>query len=38
MEGDCGLDSPGSGQGPVAGCCEYRNESSGCIAGGELNI
>jgi hypothetical protein len=25
----CGLDSTGSGQGPVAGCCECGNEPSG---------
>jgi len=28
---DCGLDSTGSGQGPVAGCCEHGNEPSGFI-------
>jgi hypothetical protein len=28
----CGLDSTGSGQGPVAGCCEYGDEPSGsCV-------
>jgi hypothetical protein len=27
----CGLDSSGSGQGPVAGCCEHGNEPSGSI-------
>jgi hypothetical protein len=25
----CGLDSTGSGQGPVAGCCECGDEPSG---------
>jgi hypothetical protein len=25
----CGLDSTGSGQGPVAGCCECSDEPSG---------
>jgi hypothetical protein len=28
----CGLDSTGSGQGPVAGCCECGDESSGSCA------
>jgi hypothetical protein len=29
----CGLDSTGSGQGPVAGCCECGDEPSGsCTA------
>jgi hypothetical protein len=27
--GGCGLDSTGSGQGPVAGCCECSDEPSG---------
>jgi hypothetical protein len=27
--GVCGLDSTGSGQGPVAGCCECGYEHSG---------
>jgi hypothetical protein len=27
--GSCGLDSTGSGQGPVAGCCECGDEPSG---------
>jgi hypothetical protein len=35
-EGDwlrgCGLDSRGSGQGPVAGCCECGDEPSGSCA------
>jgi hypothetical protein len=29
--GGCGLDSSGSGYGPVAGCCEHGNEPSGSI-------
>jgi hypothetical protein len=29
----CGLDSSGSGSGPVAGCCENDNEPSGSIKG-----
>jgi hypothetical protein len=32
----CGLDSSGSGQGPVAGCCEHGNKPSGSITGGEF--
>jgi hypothetical protein len=28
----CGLDSIGSGQGPVAGCCECGDEHSGSCA------
>jgi hypothetical protein len=28
----CGLDSTGSGQGPVAGCCECGGEPSGSCA------
>jgi len=27
----CGLDAYGSGEGPVAGSCEHRNEPSGSI-------
>jgi hypothetical protein len=27
--GKCGLDSSGSGQEPVAGCCEHGNDPSG---------
>jgi hypothetical protein len=27
--GGCGVDSPGSGQGPVAGCCECGDEPPG---------
>jgi hypothetical protein len=30
--GGCGLDSTVSGQGPVAGCCECGDESSGSCA------
>jgi hypothetical protein len=30
--GGCGLDSTGSGQGPVAGCCECSVEPSGSCA------
>jgi hypothetical protein len=30
--GVCGLDSTGSGQGPVAGCCECSDEPSGSFA------
>jgi hypothetical protein len=30
--GGCGLDSTGSGQGPVAGCCECGEEPSGSCA------
>jgi hypothetical protein len=30
--GVCGLDSTVSGQGPVAGCCECGDESSGSCA------
>jgi hypothetical protein len=26
LAGGCGLDSTGSGQGPVAGCCECGDE------------
>jgi hypothetical protein len=28
----CGLDSTGSGQGPMAGCCECSDETSGSCA------
>jgi hypothetical protein len=34
--GGCGLDSPGSGQSPVAGSCEHGNGPSGSIQGGEF--
>jgi hypothetical protein len=30
--GGCGLDSTGSGQGPVTGCCECGDEPSGSCA------
>jgi hypothetical protein len=30
--GVCGLDSSGSGQGPVAGCCECGDEPAGSCA------
>jgi hypothetical protein len=30
--GGCGLYSTGSGQGPVAGCCECGDEPSGSCA------
>jgi hypothetical protein len=30
--GGCGFDSTGSGQGPVAGCCECGDEPSGSCA------
>jgi hypothetical protein len=30
--GGCGLDSTGSGQGPVAGCCQRGDEPSGSCA------
>jgi hypothetical protein len=30
--GGCGLDSTGSGQGQVAGCCECGDERSGSCA------
>jgi hypothetical protein len=30
--GGCGLDSTGSGKGPVAGCCECGDEPSGSCA------
>jgi hypothetical protein len=33
---ECGLNSSGSGQGPVAGCCEHGNELPGSIKGGEF--
>jgi hypothetical protein len=33
MVGRHGLDSSGSGQGPVAGSCEHSNEPSGSIKG-----
>jgi hypothetical protein len=33
---NCGLDSSGSGQGPVAGSCQHGNEHSRSIKGGVL--
>jgi hypothetical protein len=33
---NCGLDSSDSRQGPVAGSCEYGNEPSGSIRGGDF--
>jgi len=33
---DVRLDSSGSGYGPVVGCCEHGNESSGSMKGIEL--
>jgi hypothetical protein len=32
LGGGCGLDSTVSGQGPVAGCCEFGDEPSGSCA------
>jgi hypothetical protein len=34
--GSCGLESSGSGQGPVAGSCEHSNEPLGSIKGEEF--
>jgi hypothetical protein len=34
----CGLDSTGSGQGPVAGCCERGDEPSGSCTTELVNI
>jgi len=34
--GKCGLDTFGSGQGPVAGTSEHGNDPSGSIKGGEF--
>jgi hypothetical protein len=31
----CGIDSPGSGYGPVEGSCEHGNEPSGSRGGGD---
>jgi hypothetical protein len=33
---ESGLDSSGSGQGPMLGPCEHDNETSGSIKGGEF--
>jgi hypothetical protein len=35
--GGCGLDSSGSGYGPLAVICEHDNEPSGSIKGGEFH-
>jgi hypothetical protein len=35
MVGRCGLHASGSGQGPVAGCCEHGNELYSTIKCGE---
>jgi hypothetical protein len=32
----CRVDSSGSGQAPVAGCCEHGNEPLGSVKGGEF--
>jgi len=32
----CGLDSSGSGNGLVAGSCEYRKEPAGSVTDGEF--
>jgi hypothetical protein len=32
----CGLDPHGSGQSPVASCCEHGNERSGSVEGGTV--
>jgi hypothetical protein len=32
----CGLDASGSGQRPVADCCEHLNEPSASTEGGNL--
>jgi hypothetical protein len=34
--GRCGVDSSGSGKGPVMGCFEHTNEPSGSIKGSEF--
>jgi len=36
MVGGCGLDTSGSGYGPVVGCCAHGNEHSGSIKGREF--
>jgi hypothetical protein len=36
MVGRCGLDSSGSGQVTVVGCCEHGNEPSRSIKGEEF--
>jgi hypothetical protein len=35
--GGCGLDTSGSGLGPVVGPCEHGNEPSGPIKGAEFH-
>jgi hypothetical protein len=35
-DGECGVDSPESGYGPVAGFCGRCNKPSGFIEGGEF--
>jgi hypothetical protein len=35
MFGECGLDSSGSGQRPLAGSCEHDNEPSGSMKDGD---
>jgi hypothetical protein len=35
MVGRCGLNASGSGQGPVAGYCEYNNEPLGSVKAGQ---
>jgi hypothetical protein len=35
--GERGLDSSGSGQKQVAGCCEHGNEPSGFLKCGEIS-
>jgi hypothetical protein len=34
--GGCGLDTSGSGWGPVVGSCEHGNEPSGSVKCGEF--
>jgi len=36
MMGGCGLDSSGSGQGPVVCPCEHSNEPWSSVKGGEF--
>jgi len=36
--GCCGLDSSGSGKGPVTGLCEHGKELSGSIKNGEFLV
>ena len=37
-DGVYGMGSCGSGQGPVAGCCEHGNEFLGCIRFGDFPV